>query len=126
LNNLALAYMKQGRYGAARRALIANQKLTRELDAKPGLARCEILLGRIDEAHQHHLRHWKTASQLAKESRTQDLRFIAEYHLLQEARRCSDSPVERAIVRRLTRLANYIPENTPELAEFLALQKSVS
>ena len=69
-------------------------------------------------------KRWKEAAAIAKKLNDKVLRFKAEYQLLKQACDNGDKPVARAIHRRLTKLSNYIPANTPELADFRSISVS--
>ncbi len=125
LNNLAQVYYDQGRYRSARLALAASEStLKPSMGHERHRALGRILLGEIEAAEQHGqaaVSSWKEAAAIARRLNDKTLQFKAEYHLLRQAFEVGNTPVLRSIQRRLSRLANYVPENTPELTDFRAL-----
>jgi len=119
LSNLAQVYFDLKRYGAARRAIQATEVVLKPAGAHHrhrALAR--ILLGEIDVVEQRDdlaERRWKEAAKIARELNDKTLQFKAEYQLLRQAHRLGNLPVARSIQRRLSKLSNYVPEDTPEL-----------
>jgi tetratricopeptide (TPR) repeat protein len=124
LVNIAQLYFDLGRYRAARRALLASEKTAQPIGDQRILALGHMLMGELDAIDGHSdqaTKHWKNASWTAKKLDDKTLRFKAEYLLLKQARDSKNLPVARAILRRLKRLANYVPAKTPELGDFLEL-----
>ena len=126
LNNLAQVYFDLGRNRAARRALIAAERVTTDGQLR-SRALTRILLGEIEARESRPERaqqHWKEAVSIAKRLSDKVLRFKAEYHLLRHARESGNKPVARSIQRRLSRLSNYVPQSTPELSQYKALMEN--
>ena len=124
LNNLGQVYFDMKRYGAARRALSAGQKVEPQNLRLRTLA--HVLLGEIDEIEGHDRsarKHWQEAATIAKQLKDKVLRFKAEFFLLRQARRGGDEAIARAISRRLRKLRHWIPQTTPELAAFLEIDQ---
>lgn len=124
LSNLAQIYFDLGRYGAARRALTATESVLKGGGYHRHQALVRILQGEIDRVEHNKESaeaRWKEAAQIAKQLRDKTLQFKAEYHLFRLAQDVGNDPVCRSIHRRLLRLANYVPEDTPELQEFRSL-----
>lgn len=124
LSNLAQIYFDLGRFGAARRALEATEHVLKSVPSyRRHRALSRILLGEMDALENRddlaEIR-WKEAASIAKDLHDKTLQFKAEYQLLRQAHKRGDSTVARSIERRLTRLSNYVPENTPELVEWRA------
>lgn len=125
LSNLAQVYFDLGRYGAARRALVAAEIVLRPVGHHHRhQALIGILLGEIDALENRDSRaqrHWQEAAQIARELKDKTLQFKAEYQLLRHAHRRQDEAAVRAIQRRLSRLSNYVAADTPELQDFQEL-----
>jgi tetratricopeptide (TPR) repeat protein len=121
LINLAQVYFDLGRLRAARRSLLAAEKLAGPLGQQRALALGRILMGEIDSReHRDDVAHrlWKEAAAIAKRLNDRTLRFKAEFLLYKQACAQGDEPVARSIHRRLEKLSHWIPRDTPELAEF--------
>jgi len=124
LNSLAQCYFDLGRNRAARLTANASAKLSDELAQKRSMALSLILLGEIDEVEERTeqaIARWRQAVAISKQIKDRELRFKAEFVLLRRAVRDGNSPVERAIRRRMKKLAPWIPKSTPELAQFLEM-----
>ncbi len=67
----------------------------------------------------------REAAELARTLNDKTLRFKAEFLLLQHASDSGKQEVARSIHRRLRKLANWIPDSTPELREFRELVSHV-
>ncbi len=120
-NNLAQVYFDLGRHGAARRSIAAAETIMTPLGMRRLHALSRILLGEIEEFEKKDKlaeSRWKEAATIGKELNDKVLRFKAEYLLLRQAHRNGNEPVTRSIARRLRRLSNWIPKDTPELKDF--------
>lgn len=121
LNNLGQVYFDLGRYQAALRAVTTCQNMARLRGHHRLLALSLILQGDI-EAMEHREqaaeRRWTEAAAISRKLNDPVLRFKAELPLLKQAHRRGNAAVVRAIWRRLQRLSNYIPGDTPELQDF--------
>ena len=86
-------------------------------------------MGEIELLEDHAERaekHWLEAAKVAKTLNDKTLRFKAEFLLLKQASDVGKLDVARSIHRRLRRLANWIPDNTPELKEFRKLVSQIA
>ena len=129
LNNLAQVFCDLHRYRAARRALAAASSILAPWKEHRSRALGQILLGEI-ELLEHHgdrpERLWREAARIAITLNDKTLRFKAEFLLLQHAFDCGKQEAARSIHRRLKKLANWIPDNTPELKEFRQLTSRIA
>jgi tetratricopeptide (TPR) repeat protein len=129
LNNLAQTFFDLGRYRAARRSLAAADRLLSQWKHHRSRALGHILLGEIELLEHNETRaehHWKQAAELAKSLNDKVLRFKAEYLLLKQAHTKGRGDVARSIHRRLQRLANWVPDGTPELKAFRDLEHDIA
>ena len=124
LNNLAQVYFSGGRLRAARRALAASERLAEPIKQHRALALGRILLGVIESLEHHDelaTLRWREAARIARQLDDKVLRFKAEYYLFRQAHQRGDQPVARALHRRLRKLSHWVPDETPELADFNVL-----
>ena len=129
LNNLAQVFYNLGRYKAARRALEAAARILAPCGQHRSRALGHILLGEIELLEDHGERaekHWLEAAKVAKTLNDKTLRFKAEVLLLKQACDVGKLDVARSIHRRLRKLANWVPDNTPELKEFRELASQIA
>jgi tetratricopeptide (TPR) repeat protein len=129
LSNLAQVFFDLGRVRAAKRALLAADKLATRLDQHRVRALSRILMGEIDfQEHREELaaRRWREAADIARRLDDKVLRFKAEFFLYKQAQRSGNSPAARSLRRRLRKLAHWVPDDTPELSDFRLLQQHTS
>ena len=125
LNNLAQVYFDLGRMSAARRTLVVAGRVAESFGQHRARALGRILMGEIDALEQKcdlAAQRWKEASDIARRLNDKVLRFKAEYLLFKQAFEKGNQPVARSLGRRLKKLSNWIPQDTPELASFQQLQ----
>ncbi len=121
LINLARIYIDLSRYDAARKSLEAAIKITDSKDCERLKALAGLMFGELEVRRRHYetaRKRLQAAAGIAKALSDRVLRFRIDYWLLQVAQRSNNEPVERAITRRLQRLAPQIPADTPELGSF--------
>jgi len=124
LNNIAQVYFDLGRYDGAKRSLAAARKLALAGQQRRVLALGRILLGEIDilEGRGDFAReHLTEAVTIAKDLNDRVLRFKAEFQLFRLAGRVGDVTTQRTLARRLRRLQAWLPQQVPELTEFLSM-----
>ena len=124
LNCLAQCHFEMKRYSAARRTAEASRTLSRRLDRPRSYALSLILLGELDELDKKPataMRRWKQAAEIAKKISDKELRFKADFVMYRRALQTGDQPIARAILRRLRRLAPWIPADNHELTVFKSL-----
>lgn len=121
LNCIAQCFFDTRRYRAARRSCDAAMRIATMLGQERTRAMSLILLGELDEIDNRPQRaavRWKEAAQIGLLLRDRQLRFKSEFVLYRHALKNGDSPVARAIERRLNRLAPSVPTDTAELDHF--------
>jgi tetratricopeptide (TPR) repeat protein len=126
MTNLAQVYFDLGRLRAAKRAVVVAEKLATRFEQPRARALSRILMGEIDLAEDKDdlaVRRWREAAAIAKQLDDKELRFKAEYFLFKQAQQSGNRPVARSLGRRLRKLAQWVPEDTPELSDFRHLQQ---
>jgi tetratricopeptide (TPR) repeat protein len=129
LNNLAQAFFDLGRLRAARRALVAVDKILAPFSQHRSKALSRLLMGEIalhESQDEQAEQHWKEAADVARQLNDKTLRFKAEYLLLKHAHDKGQDDVARSIHRRLKKLANWIPDSVPELKDFRDLEHDIA
>jgi len=124
LLNLGHCYFHLEQNRSARRALISSLRAGRRMGLRRERALAGILLGLLDERENRTARagqRWREAVLTAKAVNDKSLRFRAEFYLFRQALQSNNAPAARAMRRRLSRLAPWLPTRVEELAEFRRL-----
>jgi tetratricopeptide (TPR) repeat protein len=117
-------YFRLNRHAAARRALLASQKIAAPLGQLRTLAHIELTLGDLQKekaAPDQARAHWRNGLRTAHELRDHGLKFKAEFRLFKQALEDRDASIAEPLARRLRKLAPWVPSDSEELKEFRAL-----
>jgi tetratricopeptide (TPR) repeat protein len=124
LHALAESYLEMGREESARRAATAALKLSEQHGFSVGRGYAQLYLGQVDESCGRRERaeeRWREAMAIAESAENKRLRFCAMFYLYRQALRGGEITRSKALGRGLQRLAPWVPENLPLLAEFRSL-----
>jgi transcriptional regulator with XRE-family HTH domain len=127
LNNLGQVYFELRRLGAAKRTVLAAERLAARINQPRAQALSWILMGEIDcleHRDERAAQRWKQAAEIARRLDDKQLCFKAEFFLYKQAQETGNLPAARSLQRRLNRLAGWVPEYTPELVRYRLLQES--
>jgi len=121
LHSLAVAYFYSARYGAARRTVLAAERLAERFGQERLLGLTKVLLGDIESqtgSPRKAVVHWQDALEIAKRLNDTELLFQAHYYLYRHARESGDVIGARSLERKLTRYLPWIRSEVSELHEF--------
>jgi len=124
LNSLAETYLASGRDESARRAAAAALKLSDQHGFRVGRAYAQLFLGQVDESCGREERaeeRWREALATAESAENKRLSFCAQFYLFRQALRLGEFARSKVLRRSLQRLAPWVPEQLPLLADFRSL-----
>lgn len=117
-------FFELGRFGAAKRALGAAERIASRLDMRDSRVRIRISLGEValkEGNRELAASLWFEAANIARQTRDKTLLFMSEYRLLQLAVDDGRRSYAQSLARRLHRLTPWILPSTDELANFRTL-----